>query len=55
MARRLLIESEMSVERIARLLDYSSTPPFTLAFKRWFNNCMGFPQPVTILSRLNPQ
>jgi AraC-like DNA-binding protein len=35
MARRLLIDSNMSVERIAGLLDYSSTPPFTLAFKRW--------------------
>jgi AraC-like DNA-binding protein len=35
MARRLLIDSDMSVERIAGLLDYSSTPPFTLAFKRW--------------------
>jgi AraC-like DNA-binding protein len=35
MARRLLTDSNMSVERIAGLLDYSSTPPFTLAFKRW--------------------
>jgi AraC-like DNA-binding protein len=35
MARRLLIETEMSVERISGLLDYSATPPFTLAFKRW--------------------
>jgi AraC-like DNA-binding protein len=35
MARRLLIETNMSVERISGLLDYSSTPPFTLAFKRW--------------------
>jgi AraC-like DNA-binding protein len=35
MARRLLIDSDMSVERIAGLLDYSSTPPFSLAFKRW--------------------
>jgi AraC-like DNA-binding protein len=35
MARQLLIESDMSIERIAGLLDYSSTPPFTLAFKRW--------------------
>jgi AraC-like DNA-binding protein len=34
-ARRLLIDSDMSVERIAGLLDYSSTPPFSLAFKRW--------------------
>ena len=35
LARRLLIESNIPVERIAGLLDYSSTPPFTLAFKRW--------------------
>ncbi len=35
MARRLLIDSEMSIERIAGLLDYAVTPPFTLAFKRW--------------------
>ncbi len=35
MARRLLIDSDMSIERIAGLLDYSATPPFTLAFKRW--------------------
>jgi AraC-like DNA-binding protein len=35
MARRFLIESDMPVERIAGLLDYSSTPPFSLAFKRW--------------------
>jgi AraC-like DNA-binding protein len=35
MARRLLVETNMSVERIAGFLDYSSTPPFTLAFKRW--------------------
>jgi AraC-like DNA-binding protein len=35
MARRLLVETDMSVERISGLLDYSSTPPFTLAFKRW--------------------
>jgi AraC-like DNA-binding protein len=35
MACRLLKESSTSVERIAGLLEYSSTPPFTLAFKRW--------------------
>lgn len=35
MALRLLIESDAPIERIAGLLDYSSTPPFTLAFKRW--------------------
>jgi AraC-like DNA-binding protein len=35
MACRLLSESNASVERIAGLLEYSGTPPFTLAFKRW--------------------
>jgi AraC-like DNA-binding protein len=35
MAKRLLIESDMSVERIAGLLDYASNPPFTVAFRRW--------------------
>jgi AraC-like DNA-binding protein len=35
MARRLLVESNASVERIAGLLDYSGTAPFTTAFKRW--------------------
>ncbi|MBN9056550.1 AraC family transcriptional regulator [Shinella sp. PSBB067] len=35
MALRLLTESDAPIERIAGLLDYSSTPPFTLAFKRW--------------------
>lgn len=35
MALRLLSESDAPIERIAGLLDYSSTPPFTLAFKRW--------------------
>jgi AraC-like DNA-binding protein len=35
MARRLLAESDAPVERIAGLLDYSSTAPFTTAFKRW--------------------
>ena len=34
-ACRLLTESNTSIERIAGLLEYSSTPPFTLAFKRW--------------------
>ena len=34
-ARRMLIDSKISVERIAGLLDYSGTPPFTTAFKRW--------------------
>lgn len=35
MAMRLLTESYAPIERIAGLLDYSSTPAFSLAFKRW--------------------
>ena len=35
MACRLLKESQVPVERIAGLLEYSGSPPFTLAFKRW--------------------
>jgi AraC-like DNA-binding protein len=35
LARRLLVDSEAAVERIAGLLDYSTTAPFTAAFKRW--------------------
>lgn len=35
MALRLLTESYAPIERIAGLLDYSSTPAFSLAFKRW--------------------
>ncbi len=35
MARQFLVESEAPVGRIAGLLDYSTTAPFTLAFKRW--------------------
>jgi AraC-like DNA-binding protein len=35
MAMRLLRESHASVESIGGLLDYSSTPAFSLAFKRW--------------------
>lgn len=35
MACRLLTESNIPVERLAGLLDYSATPAFTLAFKRW--------------------
>ncbi len=35
MARRLLTESSAPVGRIAGLLDYSATAPFTLAFNRW--------------------
>jgi AraC-like DNA-binding protein len=35
MARQFLVESEAPVGRIAGLLDYSTTAPFSLAFKRW--------------------
>ena len=35
MATELLAKSETPVANIAGLLDYSATPPFTLAFKRW--------------------
>lgn len=35
-ANRLLIESEISIERLAKMLDYSSDRPFTVATKRWF-------------------
>jgi AraC-like DNA-binding protein len=35
MARQFLVESEAPVARIAGLLDYSTTAPFSLAFKRW--------------------
>ncbi|MGE3246233.1 MAG: AraC family transcriptional regulator ligand-binding domain-containing protein [Beijerinckiaceae bacterium] len=35
LARRLLIESDAPVERIAGLLDYSAPTPFIQAFKRW--------------------
>lgn len=34
-AHNLLSESNLSVKTIAGLLDYASTPPFTLAHKRW--------------------
>jgi AraC-like DNA-binding protein len=34
-ARRLLVESDIPIERMAGVLDYSSTAPFTSAFKRW--------------------
>jgi AraC-like DNA-binding protein len=37
MARRLLVDSDISIERLAGLLDYSATAPFTSAFKRWTN------------------
>ena len=35
MARRLLVDSDIPIERLAGLLDYASTGPFTSAFKRW--------------------
>jgi AraC-like DNA-binding protein len=35
LARHLLIDSEAAVERIAGMLDYSTTAPFSAAFKRW--------------------
>lgn len=35
MAQRYLLESNAPVSQIAGLLDYSSVPPFTLAFRRW--------------------
>jgi AraC-like DNA-binding protein len=34
-ARKVLAESEVPVADIAMMLDYSATPPFTQAFKRW--------------------
>lgn len=34
-AKRMLIQSSAPISNIAGLLDYSSTPPFTLAFRRW--------------------
>ena len=36
MAHRLLEESDMSITRLARLLDYSSDRPFSNAAKRWW-------------------
>jgi AraC-like DNA-binding protein len=35
LAKQLLVDSDMPIERLAGMLDYSSSPPFTLAFKRW--------------------
>lgn len=35
LARQFLKESDAPVGNIAGLLDYSATPPFSLAFKRW--------------------
>ena len=36
MAQRLLSESDISIARLARLLDYSSDRPFSNAAKRWW-------------------
>ena len=35
-AERLLYESDISIERLGKMLDYSSDRPFTTATKRWF-------------------
>lgn len=35
-AARLLAESDISIARLAKMLDYSSDRPFTVASKRWF-------------------
>ena len=35
MARQILVETDVPVARIAGLLGYATTPPFTVAFKRW--------------------
>lgn len=35
-AKRLLVESDISIGRLAKMLDYSSDRPFTTATKRWF-------------------
>jgi len=35
-AERLLTESNISIERLSKMLDYSSVRPFTVASKRWF-------------------
>lgn len=35
-AARLLVESDISINRLAQMLDYSSDRPFTTASKRWF-------------------
>ena len=35
-ADRILVESDISIGRLAKMLDYSSDRPFTAAAKRWF-------------------
>lgn len=34
-ALELIVDDKISIAKIAGLLDYAGTPPFTLAFKRW--------------------
>ena len=34
-AKRMLVDTNMRIVQIAKCLDYSSNPAFTLAFKRW--------------------
>ena len=36
LAERLLVDSDISIDRIAKMLDYSSDRAFTAAMKRWF-------------------
>ena len=36
LAQRLLVETDISIMRLAKMLDYSSDRPFTTATKRWF-------------------
>lgn len=36
LAQRLLIETDISITRLAKMLDYSSDRPFTIASRRWF-------------------
>lgn len=35
MARQLLVDTDVPVAKIAGLLGYATTPPFTVAFRRW--------------------
>jgi len=36
-AKRLLTETDISIDRISKILDYSTDRAFTMASKRWFN------------------
>jgi AraC-like DNA-binding protein len=38
LACKLLLESAIPITRIAGMLDYAGSPPFTLAFRRWTGN-----------------